>query len=60
MIGRLALPDDLFEVLKRLANSLDIPIEQAVEVALRDWAVQQGFLPPDDDFDEDTPTEGSA
>jgi hypothetical protein len=42
-----------------MAEQFQITPDQALEYALRDWAITQGLL-PDNYLDEDTPTEGSA
>lgn len=60
MIINMALEDDLLEVLQRMSASLDVPVNEVAAICLRDWAIAQGFLPADDELDEDTPTEGNA
>jgi hypothetical protein len=55
----IALPDELIEIIKKVAESLDISEEEAIEEIVRDWAIKQGLL-QDNFIDEDTPTEGSA
>lgn len=57
---RVHLAEDIQAVIKALADESATTQEEAVEFALRDWAIAQGLLPPADDLDEDTPTEGSA
>jgi hypothetical protein len=54
------LPTDLQAIIEQMAKTFDISPEQAIEYALRDWAIGQGLLPPDDQLDEDTPTDGNA
>ncbi len=54
------LSADIQTVIKALAEESNTSPEEAVEFALRDWAFTQGLLPPEDQLDEDTPTEGSA
>ena len=53
------LPDELAEIIKKVAESLEISEEEAVEEIVRDWSIGQGLL-QDNFIDEDTPTEGSA
>jgi hypothetical protein len=53
------LPDELVEIIKKVAESLDVSDEEALEEIVRDWAIGQGLL-QDNFIDEDTPTEGSA
>jgi hypothetical protein len=55
----IALPDELIEIIKKVAESLDISEEEAIEEIVRDWAIKQGLL-QDNFIDEDTPTEGCA
>lgn len=58
---RLALEEDLYEVVQRLAETFDVPIDAAAAIALRDWAVGAGYLTADAfELEEDTPTEGTA
>lgn len=60
-IIQLALEEDLQEVIQRLAETFDVPTNEAVAIALRDWAIGNGYLPPDEmDLDKDTPTQGNA
>jgi hypothetical protein len=53
------LPDELVEIIKKVAESLEISEEEALEEIVRDWSIGQGLL-QDNFIDEDTPTEGSA
>jgi predicted transcriptional regulator len=53
------LPDELVEIIKKVAESLDVSEEEALEEIVRDWSIGQGLL-QDNFIDEDTPTEGSA
>ena len=54
------LPEDLQAIIDDMAERFDITPEEALEYALRDWAITQGILKPDDELTEDTPTEGNA
>lgn len=56
----LALPADVSIALRRMANQEELPLEQAVEIALRDWLIGNGYLELEPELDEDTPTAGEA
>lgn len=55
------IDDEMAEALDRMVADmeLDFPLELAAAAALRDWQIGAGYL-PDDDIEEDTPTEGEA
>jgi hypothetical protein len=55
----IALPEELKEIIRKVAQHLEVTEEEAIEEIIRDWAIGQGLL-PDNYLDEDTPTEGSA
>jgi hypothetical protein len=57
---RIYLDRDLWKIIDDMAARLKITPEEAVDLALRDWAIGQGMIKPDDELDEDTPTAGSA
>lgn len=46
--------------LRRFANELGEPIEEAAAIALRDWLIGCGYLEVALELDEDTETEGKA
>lgn len=60
MIIAIALEDDLLSVLTGTARSMEIPVNQLASIALREWAIARDLLPPDIEFDVETPTRGSA
>lgn len=55
----LALPADVSIALRRMANQEGLSLEQAAEIALRDWLIGNGHLELEPELDEDTETEGS-
>lgn len=57
---RIHLPADLLAIVLEMSRTFDISPEEAVEYALRDWALAQGMIVPLADLDEDSPTEGNA
>jgi len=54
------LPADLLAIVMELSRTFDISPEQALEYALREWAVGQGLLELQSPISEHSPTDGNA
>ncbi|HWK66110.1 MAG TPA: hypothetical protein VNS34_14300 [Rhizobiaceae bacterium] len=55
----IAINDEMLAALDRLILDIEpgLPRELAASAALRNWLVGAGYLPDDDDFEEDLPTD---
>jgi hypothetical protein len=60
MTMQVHLPADLLAIVMELSRTFDISPEQAVEYALREWAVGQGLLQLQSAISVHSPTEGNA
>lgn len=56
----LALPTDERLALRRLALERDVSLDQAAQIALRDWLIGHGYLELAPEIDEETETVGEA
>lgn len=56
----LPLPSDIRLALRRFATEQGCTLEEAAELALRDWLIGHGYLEPEHELDEDTETVGEA
>lgn len=56
------LDDETADALDRMIDEMQVefPRELAAAAALRDWLIHAGYLPDDDDLEEDTPAVGEG
>ncbi len=54
------IPTDVYRALHRFALQERLTQEEAALLIMRDWLIGNGYIDPEAEIDEDTPTQGEA